>query len=217
MSILLGMDGGNFDKIEVINNPAILQIPVLPSDKENVVVFVGRLEPQKSVDKLLDIWYIIESKYKDLGWKLYILGDGSCRRYLENLSKNMRLRNVRFVGMVDPNEYYKRAKIFCMTSIYEGFPMTLLECQSFGVVPLLYNSFSAAVDIIDDGINGYLISPYKKKEYAKKLHQLMNDPVQLQQMKNRCMEKIHSFDPEYIGGKWINLINDTLNCKGNKI
>ena len=46
--------------------------------------------------------------------------------------------------------------------------MTLLECQSFGVVPLLYNSFSAAVDIIDDGINGYLISPYKKKEYAKK-------------------------------------------------
>ena len=50
-----------------------------------------------------------------------------------------------------------------MTSIYEGFPMTLLECQSFGVVPLLYNSFSAAVDIIDDGINGYLISPYKKK------------------------------------------------------
>ena len=45
----------------------------------------------------------------------------------------------------------------------------------------------------------------------------MNDPVQLQQMKNRCMEKIHSFDPEYIGGKWINLINDTLNCKGNKI
>ena len=207
----------NFDKIEVINNPAILQIPVLPSDKENVVVFVGRLEPQKSVDKLLDIWYIIESKYKDLGWKLYILGDGSCRRYLENLSKNMRLRNVRFVGMVDPNEYYKRAKIFCMTSIYEGFPMTLLECQSFGVVPLLYNSFSAAVDIIDDGINGYLISPYKKKEYAKKLHQLMNDPVQLQQMKNRCMEKIHSFDPEYIGGKWINLINDTLNCKGNKI
>ena len=64
----------NFDKIEVINNPAILQIPVLPSDKENVVVFVGRLEPQKSVDKLLDIWYIIESKYKDLGWKLYILG-----------------------------------------------------------------------------------------------------------------------------------------------
>ena len=45
----------------------------------------------------------------------------------------------------------------------------------------------------------------------------MKDPVQLQQMKNRCMEKIHSFDPEYIGGKWINLINDTLNCKGNKI
>lgn len=54
-----------------------------------------------------------------------------------------------------------------MTSIYEGFPMTLLECQSFGVVPLLYNSFSAAVDIIDDGINGYLISPYKKKNTLK--------------------------------------------------
>ena len=67
--------------------------------------------------------------------------------------------------------------------------MTLLECQSFGVVPLLYNSFSAAVDIIDDGINGYLISPYKKKEYAKKLHQLMNDPVQLQQMKNKMYGK----------------------------
>ena len=48
---------------------------------------------------------------------------------------------------------------------------------------------------------GILYLLIRKKEYAKKLHQLMNDPVQLQQMKNRCMEKIHNFNTEYLGKK----------------
>lgn len=57
-----------------------------------------------------------------------------------------------------------------LTSEYEGFPLVLAEAMSFGVIPVVYGSYSAVYDIISDGVDG-MILPYNKKGMIQNLQQ----------------------------------------------
>lgn len=74
------------------------------------------------------------------------------------------LEHVSFEGFQQPKPYYERASILLFTSEYEGFPLVLAECMSFGVIPVVYDSYSAVRDIIDDGKDGVVIL-YEKNGY----------------------------------------------------
>lgn len=173
--------------------------------KRNEVLFVGRLEAQKNVAELIKIWSILPQT----GWKLIIVGEGSQRTLLESLIDNLNLKNsVELLGHKDnPQDYFKRAKIFAMTSKYEGFPMTLIECQSLGCVPVIYDSYPAAKEIVDNGENGFLIPFGKKKEYAGKLNELASNDALIKRLSLNSIKSAERFRPDIIKDKWIDLIN----------
>ena len=75
-------------------------------------------------------------------WKLNIIGNGPDLDYLKKRANKMNLERIFFVGHQDPEPYYKRAKIFCMTSSYEGVPLVISEAQNYNVFPILFNSFA---------------------------------------------------------------------------
>lgn len=70
---------------------------------------------------------------------------------MEKQVRELKLRNVSFEGFQNPKEYYERASILLLTSEFEGFPLVLPECMSFGVIPAVYGSYSAVYDIVEDG------------------------------------------------------------------
>lgn len=178
-------------------------------EKQNEVLFVGRLEEQKNVAELIKIWSLINPQ----GWKLNIVGDGSQRPMLETLIADLHLNeSVVLSGHQDnPQVFYKRAKIFAMTSKYEGFPMTLIECQSFGCVPIIYDSYPAASEIVKNGENGFLIPFRQKRKYADKLNKLISDTTLLQKLSLNSIKSAERFKPDIIMDEWINLINQHLN------
>lgn len=106
---------------------------------------------------MIETWEFIEEHNPN--WKLTIVGDGPERSNLEQISNNIGLKRVSFVGFQNPNEYYKRAAVLMLTSEYEGFPLVIAECMSFGVVPIVYGSYSAVYDIIENGKNGAIVEP----------------------------------------------------------
>jgi len=170
------------------------------------VLFVGRLKNNvKGVDKLLRIWATVEPLSKD--WRLDIVGDGDDRCALEEMAKILGLQRVSFHGFQDPSVFYKRSSIFCMTSIYEGFGMVLTEAMQHGIVPIAFNSYVSASDIIDNGINGFLVKPFDEVEYAQKLMALMTDKSKLNQMSQNAIEKASVFSKENIIEKWCNLLD----------
>ena len=115
------------------------------NEKENTVLFVGRIDNRsKKIFTLLDIWENIDID----DWKLVIVGDGPDKKEVEK--KANKIKNIEMVGFKVPDEYYKKASIFCMTSIFEGFPMSLTEAMQNGCVPIIFGSFPAAYDIIKD-------------------------------------------------------------------
>lgn len=151
-----------------------------PEEKYNEILFVGRLDTQKNVAELVKIW----ANSKVNNWSFIIVGDGPLKKQIEQLIEIYNLKDsVRLIGHTDhPEIYYKRAKIFVMTSKYEGFPMTLLECQTFKCVPIIYDSYPAAKEIIEDGVNGFLIPYGKPLLFSHKLKKLISNEQLLYRM-----------------------------------
>ena len=176
------------------------------SNKENIILFVGRLTAQKRVDRLLYIWKALHTRNPE--WKIVIVGDGEYANEYKQLSKKLQLKNVEFAGQQPSKEFFKKGKIVCITSSHEAQPMVLIEAQQWGCVPIAYNSFESATDIIQDKYNGVLVKPFKQEEYAKKLSELMINEVYWMRLANNGSKFIKKFDINAVIKNWINLFNN---------
>lgn len=174
--------------------------------KEKEIIYMGRIDyNQKRVYRVIDTWAKLEAQFPD--WRLTIVGDGVERKNVEQQVADYGLQHVKFEGFQQPKPYYERASILLLTSEYEGFPLVLAESMGFGVIPVVYNSYSAVGDIIDDGKNG-LVIPYHKDGYrageaANMLSNLMNDTSIREAMALAAVEKSREYSVERIYEQWL--------------
>lgn len=192
-------------KLYSITNPvAYSSLENKIGKKENEIVFVGRLSfAEKRVDRILNIWKHLHANYPK--WSLSIVGDGPDRTRLERWAKRLQLTNIKFQGFQSPEEYYERAKLFCMTSTHEGLPMVLIEAMQYGVVPVVYNSFGAAEDMIQNHVNGVLVPPFNEEEYTKVLEQLMNDDAYRTKLSGAAVRSVERYSLVNVMKEWNNL------------
>ena len=142
-------------KFDVIPNPVKYNCSV-NMEKQDIVLYVGRLNiSQKRVDTLLRIWGSVELENSES--TLRLIGGGDDSNVLKGQAKNMGLTRVEFLGLKSPEEDYAVSKVLCLTSAFEGFPLVLYEALKFVVVPIVFDTFSSAKDVIIDGYNGRII------------------------------------------------------------
>lgn len=183
-------------------------------DKQKEIIYVGRIDyNQKRVYRVIDIWEKLENKYPD--WKLTIVGDGLERKNLEKQAKESNLKRIRFEGFQSPKAYYERASILVLTSEYEGFPLVLAECMSFGVVPVVYGSYSAVYDIIKNKTNGIIIQPqngqFDTAEMAEQLSDLMDNEILRNKMAYEAIQTSKkNYSLETIYQSWEKIFNKLI-------
>lgn len=189
-------------KLVTIGNPNTFVPKHEVGTKENLIICVARLsEAPKNVRDFILVWQQLY-KYNPM-WKAVIVGDGPDRGMLESFAKKKGVRNLSFVGRVENvGNYYQRAKFVCLTSIYEGWGMVLTEGMSYGCVPCVYGSYGAAFDIVDDGVNGIISTPFRPKEMADRIQTLINDESRLVQMSSSAIEKVKDFNADKVADKW---------------
>lgn len=155
--------------------------------------------------RVIDTWAKLEAKFLD--WKLTIVGDGVERENVEKQVVDYGLQRVFFEGFQQPKSYYERASILLLTSEYEGFPLVLAECMSFGVIPVVYDSYSAVRDIIADGKDGIVIpyhsDGYRADEAASILSGIIEDDDKRDAMALAAIEKSKEYAVEKIYGEWM--------------
>ena len=95
-----------------------------------------------------------------------------------------------------------------MTSAYEGFPLVLVEAMSYGVVPVVFNSYGAAVNVIDNCVNGYLVKPFDKMGYTKIVEYLIGDNLRLLEGATQSVLKAKTFSVDNIGNQWVKLYQE---------
>lgn len=201
------------EKIIAIPNSVSINIEkAVCSEKNNNVLYVGRIRSEKRIDLLLKVWSEVEKRNDD--WNLIIVGDGPDIDKYKRLSNELFLTNVKWMGWSDnPSEFYRSSKIFCLTSEYEGFATVLIEAQSYGCVPLAFDSYEAVHDIITNGYNGYIISPFNINDYADNLLDLMNNDVKLNNMSNNAISSVTRFEERSIMNRWRNLVDTVVSNK----
>lgn len=194
--------------LQVLTNPVTIDSSSYDyslSKKQKEIIYMGRIDyNQKRVYRVVDTWAKLESVFPD--WKLTIVGDGTARKDIEKQVKEYGLQRVSFEGFQQPRPYYERASILMLTSEYEGFPLVLAECMSFGVIPAVYNSYSAVCDIIDSGQDGivlpYHMEGYDANEAAYMLANIMKDDGKREQMALAAIKKSKEYSVEKIYSEW---------------
>ena len=216
-AIVLLSEGSKDDFLQFVDNAKKEKLFVIPNpntyekiheqslkNKDNIVLYVGRLSySPKRVDRLITIWKNIEYQFPE--WKFLIIGDGPERTRLEALVLKYKLKRISFLGYQDPEVYYQKARIFCLSSTYEGFGMVLTEAMQHKVVPMAFDSYKALHDIVEDKKNGFVIPPFDLSAYASRLSLLMKDFRLCAQLAENAQEKALEFDVEKIGEKWMGL------------
>lgn len=196
-------------KMAVIGNPISLSLLNELPAKEKICLFIGRFTSSKGILHLLNIWKKIEQIPSCNEWKLLMVGDGEKRNEIEAYIRNNRLKRVQLEGfMKEVASYYQKASLFLMTSIFEGFPLTLPEAMGNGAVPVAFNSFAAITDIIDSDVNGILIPPFDEEQFAIYLTALMQDKDERERLAKNALRKARCFSQSAILSKWDKLLEE---------
>ena len=148
--------------------------------KNKGVVFVGSLVKQKGVDILIKSFEIVGKKHSDS--KLIIIGDGSERKVLEKLARELRI-DVVFHGYLDDfRDILNKSLVFVLPSRTEGFGLVLLEAME-ARIPIIATDVGGIKEIVVNDENGLLV----KKEDVNSLADAINKIIEDNDLKNRLI------------------------------
>ncbi len=163
--------------IPKIFNPIYHSIEVKESSVRKGLIFAGRLEKIKNVDRIIRIYGQLPESIRH-EHPLYIAGFGTQEVPLRMLVKDMQLQNVIFLGHLnneDLVECVSSKKVFVMASSQEGLPMAIAEALSVGV-PVISTDTGDISRIIQTGYNGYLIPlEFSDNTYVQSVIDILHD------------------------------------------
>ncbi len=139
-----------------------------------VFIHVARCNPIKNQELLVDAFNQMHLRGYDC--ILLILGNGFDTTELGRSLKKKSAPNIHYLGLKNNvADYMLQADAFCMTSIQEGLPISLLEAMSCGVVPIC-TAVGGIPDVVIDGETGFL-SDLSLDSYISKIMEFLNSDI----------------------------------------
>lgn len=169
---------------------------------ENNICFVGRLDKDKNVEELIEIFKLAKI---DESWKLFIIGDGPeyarLEKYIQenNLKDKVFLEGVKSVQEVAA--YLQNSKIFAFTSLREAFGNVLVEAMMCGNALIAYDCDTGPADIVNEK-NGFLIPLQDQKKFIEKLEYLTQHEEALKSLMSSSYEESKKWKKQEVLEKW---------------
>ena len=190
----------------IIGEPFENQEKINFKDKENFISFVGRLDREKNVIALLEIF---KKANVSNDWKLQIIGDGNERVNLEQfVQENQLQERVTFYGTKTSEEILellRKSKIFGFTSLKEALPTVLVEAMFCSNAIISYDCNYGPSDIVKKN-SGFLIDVNNKEDFIQKLEMLANSDEKLEKMMENASKEAQNWKQNEILKKWQEII-----------
>lgn len=195
------------NRVSYLPNP-VPDFEEVPQQKRlPLLLHVGGIRiPQKRSDLLLPVWKKVCDQLPD--WHFRINGDGA---YWEALKQQIAAHKIPRVDLpvkCDPFPDYRRAALFVMTSAFEGLPNVLIEAQSRGVVPVVFDSYPALRWIVNDDVDAVLVPAFDVEAMAKAIIDLARDEERREKMSKAALLNAKRFTMEIIGAQWIRFLSE---------
>lgn len=171
-------------------------------EKKNIILTVGRLVPEKGTEYIEKISLELLNKYPQ--WQWIILGDGTERNNLEHFIAENNLQNKLILeGCVKKvDDYLRKASIFVLTSKFEGLGLSILEAREMMVPCVAFNVKMGPRELINDGVDGYLVRPFDCDEMAEKIETLINSRELREHFAGQAFLRMDEFRMDKIKSQW---------------
>ena len=203
---------GAFPNLEVIPNAA-MQFGECHSDvSQPRVIAVGRLDYQKGFDRLIQAWEIVQKDAKCRNWRLDIFGQGEWRDMLQRMIEKAGLDQSAHIHPPTSqigNEYAD-SSLLVMSSNYEGFPMVMIEAMACGLPVVSFDYKCGPRDIIDNGINGLLVSNGDIEGLAYAMIEVISDNAYRKLLSANAKRIVETYSEEAVMAKWIALFSNLI-------
>lgn len=204
---------GEMPGIKVIPNAANFIAESYSDCSVKRVIAVGRLDYQKSFDRLIQVWEKVNEKMPD--WRLDIFGQGEWKEMLQRMIDEMGLQDCVKLNAPTKNigKSYSESSILVMSSHYEGFPMVLVEAMACGLPAVCFDFKCGPRDIINEGDNGLIVPDGDIDGLADALVSLMKDDDLRKRMGETAKAVVEKYSEEKVMSKWIKLYEEAVAYK----
>lgn len=198
---------GDIPTMRVIPNAAVLENVPCAALTAKRVIAVGRLDYQKSFDRLIEAWKIVHTAAPD--WRLDIFGQGEWREMLQEMIDNAGLAECCALNAptADIAREYASSSMIVMSSHYEGFPMVLIEGMACGLPAVSFGYKCGPRDIIRDGVDGYIAEDGNVGDLARRMAEIILDGELRRRMGLAAREVTQRFALDSIMDKWLEVYN----------
>jgi len=159
---------------------------------EKIVLFVGRLVPEKGVNVLIGAVPKILSSYPNV--KFIVVGDGYTKSSAMDLAWYFGVyHKIFFTGFVEEStlrSLYKIADVVTVPSVYEPFGIVALEAMAANV-PLVVSDSCGLPEIVEHDVDGVKVHPDNSDSLASGLLRILTDSGYADKIRNNASKKIH--------------------------
>ena len=172
------------------------------------LVLTCRLVPIKRVDLFLQTVQAVSRHLPNV--RAVIVGDGPLRTQMEAAARDLGITsNVTFAGQQDNVEdWLRRSRVFMLTSDSEGLSLALIEAMMTGL-PAVVSKVGDLPDLVEDGVNGFLVAERTAEAFAAPLLGLLTNPAAHARFSAAAHAAASRYAPVAVTAQWDQIL-DTL-------
>lgn len=163
-----------------VENTKVFNIPRKNTNRRIKVGTSTRITPIKKISWLMSVMEIVSSRTDKIDFMIAGEPEIGKEKYWIELQKKLQqlnLDNIQFVGKKEKIfDFLYNLDIFLLVALPGGCPNSSLEAMTVGL-PIIATDTGGAPDQVQNGINGYLIDPYKPNEMAGRIIELSINPT----------------------------------------
>ena len=193
--------------LQVIPNP----LSFIPEESSTLnkkqIICVGALSYNKGYDLLIKAWHKIASDYPD--WHISIFGRGDSKEYMKIIRELHLEKQIHFRGaQKNILPHYLDSSILVLPSRSEGFGMVLIEAMSCGLPCIAFDCPCGPRDIIENGVDGFLVPPLDIGKLAYCIKALIDNPTLRKEMGEKAKRNVMRYNISNVALQWKKLFQD---------
>lgn len=188
------------------------EIKTIEKDNKLHLLFLGLITKEKGVFDLLEVIKNNNSDYKDI-IMLHVAGNGEIDSLKETITEFDIADCVKYEGWVNGSrktELLNECDVFILPSYTEGLPLSILEAMSYHK-PIISTPVGGIPSIVENGVNGTLITPGNHAEIENALRNYIDNPQLITTQGEESAKRVSAFLPENVSNRLSAIYEHYLN------